>query len=366
MSSIFQTDWFNGRFRWSETQIESDTIHTDLEKINDQIKHLSRNMEQIAEIQNSINKTHEKHRSKAGRIQNFISDYIPFCCSKREKLLKKTNTRLIHKSAKLYKGGLYEFIEDKRSQSPNYFKKPLFHDIEKRIKRNIEYRKDVKGYTWEITNTHRQKHYLIGTIHLGNQAMIENPDIIQTVEKSDEFIGEVHEDFFNSLIYKIYSLNPFNKLNKCLDFSIIELAKKKGASVKALETAFDQKSAYDKASNAVHQNPFKKFFYDYPSTQQYMTHHDENYECVDGYQEGSLENAIRVAKLMHNLYRKYHIEERNHLWLNGPNRMNVGLIKHLRKNQSKVTCIFVGALHCIGSNGIIALLQKEGFEVKKI
>jgi len=52
---------------------------------------------------------------------------------------------------------------------------------------------------------------------------------------------------------------------------------------------------------------------------------------------------------------------RNHHWAFGP----TGLVARLKQAQEPI-CIVVGALHCMGSEGLVNIFRSNGFVVQQI
>lgn len=248
---------------------------------------------------------------------------------------------------------------------------------------------NCNGFTYKITNPsdpNGTQHYLIGTLHMATVQMAENRKILERVDHCDELISEIgdHPLWRNYIFYKDNKTDPFRF---CVDASLTLRGLNQKKTLKALETLKDRKIQNQRILAQNFRNFEKRKIQTKPlnKTETNFTFllTERSWQMGNSYLESlTIQDEVFIKKVKSKidtkrLNKNFQLstqeemdlveasqleilgEERNKTWL-----YDKGLIDTMYK--TKPTCIFVGAMHLFGQDGLIEGFERAGLKVERL
>jgi uncharacterized protein YbaP (TraB family) len=244
------------------------------------------------------------------------------------------------------------------------------------------------GFTWKVTNkTTNVVHYVVGTSHAASDFMVKNPLVIDAIKNTKFLIVELKAIKLFSFFTKIG--RRFLGIKYTIDDEAVNLAHKKGNKISGLETLLEQikiknnnnlckytftnnyKNGFTSIINLykliIKNNPFWNCSLElrYKQNKKLFKVQVSAYFAMEVWQKGD-EKALSLNDIPDDLLRN-----RNRRWLNEASLTDCegkkfkGLIEFFKKTNTS-TSLAVGAAHCLGVEGIIPVLQENGFEIEKL
>lgn len=262
-----------------------------------------------------------------------------------------------------YKGNLKGLV-DRLNQAVDSFEKEFILSAINIAKKDIEDRQDNIGILYEVTNAKGVTSYLVGTIHMGNEAMVNQPQMVHCFQDAKEVTMEIGESVQAKLLYQLRALNPFTNFKHCMDLKLATLACQANKTVIGLETPDEQKEVLEKMMQEG-----RALSFPFMSEQAccYLQGHRDfiSYEMVEAWQNGDDETLEFLAfELSHPAINRIMFEDRNRKWTsNAPE--GKGLIQKLQETEYPIG-IAVGAGHLYGGTGLIQVCKSSGLNVRRL